>query len=164
MGTLVSDGTKNRPSRTRLGQTGTTCGNVRVCPLDPYGHFGFRLTIIPARQLTVVTQSTVASGPPRRKDQDMGGFPGPIELSQRLMHTNAFGFINRVWNRILTRWRAHRQRHYLSWLPDGIDALIIGRNSEFYTDELTDEQLENLGGIEYRALRFLSYFVPAVSV
>ena len=94
----------------------------------------------------------------------MGGFPGPIELLQRLMHTNAFGFIDRTWNRVVTHWWAHRQRHYLSWLPDGIDGLIIGQNSEFYTDELTDEQLEHLGGIEYRALRFLSYFVPAVSV
>ena len=94
----------------------------------------------------------------------MGGFPGPIELFQRLMHTNAFGFIDRTWNRIVTRWRTHAQRHYLSWIPDGIDGLIIGRNSDFYTDELTDEQLEWLGGIEYRALRFLSYLVFAVSV
>jgi len=28
----------------------------------------------------------------------------------------------------------------------------------------TDEQLEHLGGIEYRALRFLGYFVFGVSV
>ena len=94
----------------------------------------------------------------------MGGFPGPIELFRRLVHTNTFGFIGRTWSTMVTRWRIHRQRHYLSWLPDSIDRLIIGRNSEFYTDELTDEQLEHLGGIEYRALRFLSYFVPAVSV
>ena len=80
------------------------------------------------------------------------------------MHTNAFGFIDRTWNRIVTNLRVHGQRHYLSWLPDSIDGLIVGRNSEFYTDELTDEQLEHLGGIEYRALRFLSYLVPAVSV
>jgi hypothetical protein len=99
--------------------------------------------------------------PPRRKDQDMGGFPGPIELFQRLVHTKAFGFIDRTWNRIVAYGRHHGQRHYLSWLPDSIDGLIIGRNSEFFTDELTDEQLERLGGIEYRALRFLSYFVFA---
>ena len=121
------------------------------------------LTIIPARQFTVMTQNTDVSGPPRRKDQDMGGFPGPIELFQRLIHTNAFGSIDRTWNRIVTDWRTHRQRRYLSWLPDSIDGLIVGHNSEFNTDELTDEQLERLGGIEYRALRFLGYFVPAVS-
>ena len=117
-----------------------------------------------ARQFTMMTQSTVGSGPPRRKDQDMGGFPGPIELFRRLVDTNALGSIGRTWNRIVTHWRNRGQRGYLSWLPDGIDGLIIGRNSEFYTDELTDEQLEHLGGIEYRALRFLSYFVFAVSV
>jgi len=118
---------------------------------------------ISARQFTIMTQSTTVSGPPRRKDQDMGGFPGPVELFQQLVHTNAFGFIDGSWNRIVTHWRNHRRRRYLSWLPDSIDGLTIGRNSEFYTDELTDEQLERLGGIEYRALRFLSYFVFAVS-
>ncbi len=41
--------------------------------------------------------------------------------------------------------------------------LDVGRNSHFYTETLTDEQLEYLGGAEYRALRVLSYLVPAVS-
>lgn len=119
---------------------------------------------MPARQFTMMTQNTAVSAPPQRKDQGMGGFPGPIELFQRLTHTNALGFVDRAWNRIVTHWRTHGQRRYLSWLPDGIDGLTIGRNSEFYTDELTDEQLEQLGGIEYRALRFLSYFIFTVSV
>jgi len=122
--------------------------------------YGFGLTVTPARQFTMMTQNTVVPGPPRRKDQDMGGFPGPIELFQRLMHANTFGFVNRAWNRIAAYGQNHGQHRYLSWLPDG---LVIGRNSEFYTDELTDEQLERLGGIEYRALRFLSYFIFAVS-
>jgi hypothetical protein len=94
----------------------------------------------------------------------MGGFPGPIELLQRLVHTKALGFISRMRNRTVTYWRSRGQRGHLSWLPDSIDGLIVGRNSEFYTDELTDEQLEHLGGIEYRALRYLSYFVFIVSV
>ncbi|EJD53027.1 TrkH-domain-containing protein [Auricularia subglabra TFB-10046 SS5] len=40
------------------------------------------------------------------------------------------------------------------------DGLKVGRNSEFDIDDLTDEQLEEIGGIEYRALRLLSYLVP----
>lgn len=94
----------------------------------------------------------------------MGGFPGPIELFRRLLRANAFGSLDRAWDRIATYGRNRGRDCYLSWLPDGVDGLIIGRNSEFYTDELTDEQLEHLGGIEYRALRFLSYFVFIVSV
>ncbi|KAG8897090.1 low affinity potassium transporter [Tulasnella sp. 408] len=44
------------------------------------------------------------------------------------------------------------------YLKQGI--LKVGRNSAFLnTDELTDEQLEELGGIEYRALRALTWIV-----
>ncbi|KAF8509485.1 cation transport protein-domain-containing protein [Gautieria morchelliformis] len=44
-----------------------------------------------------------------------------------------------------------------SWLK--FDGLVVGRNSLFHTDRLTDEQLEEIGGVEYRALRLLSYLV-----
>ena len=37
---------------------------------------------------------------------------------------------------------------------------IIGRNSVFH--ELTNEQLEELGGVEYRALNALMWLVPLV--
>ncbi len=45
------------------------------------------------------------------------------------------------------------------WLDFKLD---MGRNSNFYTETLTDEQLEKIGGAEYRALRVLSYLVPTV--
>ena len=48
------------------------------------------------------------------------------------------------------------------WLK--FDGLVVGRNSNFHTETLTHEQLEDLGGTEYRALVLLSYLVPAVSV
>ena len=157
-GTQVSGGMS---SRSREGRTGTTCGSELVGL--PQNWFGSVLTTTPARQFTMMTQSTAVSGPPRRKDQDMGGFPGPIELLQRLVHRGTLGSIERAWNKVAAYGRNHGQRRYLSWLPGSIDGLIVGRNSEFYTDQLTDEQLEHLGGIEYRALRFLSYFIFAVS-
>ena len=161
MGTTASGGMNDHPS-SRLGWTGTTCGSERVCLACPHVHVGYGLTIFLARQFTMMTQSTVFSTPPRRKDHDMGGFPGPIELFQRLTHTNAFGFIRRTWDKVVIKWRIHKERSYLSWIPGSIDELVIGQNSEFCTDELTDEQLEHLGGIEYRALRFLSYLVFTV--
>lgn len=47
------------------------------------------------------------------------------------------------------------------YLKHGI--LKVGRNSAFLnTDDLTDEQLEELGGIEYRALRALTWIVGLV--
>ncbi|KAF9502096.1 TrkH-domain-containing protein [Pleurotus eryngii] len=42
--------------------------------------------------------------------------------------------------------------------------LRVGRNSYFRVDELTDEQVEEIGGAEYRALRVLSYLVPCYFV
>jgi hypothetical protein len=49
------------------------------------------------------------------------------------------------------------------WMPDTLASLVVGRNSRFYTEELDDEELEQVGGVEYRALRLLSYAVAAVS-
>lgn len=46
------------------------------------------------------------------------------------------------------------------WL--NFSGLVVGRNSDFHTDTLTTEQVEDIGGTEYRALRLLSYLVPAV--
>lgn len=39
---------------------------------------------------------------------------------------------------------------------------IVGRNSQF--KDLTSDQLEELGGVEYRALKVLTWIVPVVSV
>jgi hypothetical protein len=49
------------------------------------------------------------------------------------------------------------------WMPGTLASLVIGRNSRFFTEELDDEELEQIGGVEYRALRLLSYAVAAVS-
>lgn len=50
----------------------------------------------------------------------------------------------------------------VSWLK--FDGLVIGRNSLFHTDKLVDEQLKEIGGVEYRALSLLSYLVALVSL
>ena len=38
---------------------------------------------------------------------------------------------------------------------------VVGRNSRFH--DLTEEQMDELGGVEYRGLRVLLYIVIAVS-
>lgn len=48
---------------------------------------------------------------------------------------------------------------HVKWLSDTLSDLVIGRNGEFNTEELTDEQLEELGGIEYvLSTRVVYYF------
>ncbi|KAF4568438.1 hypothetical protein EYR40_010154 [Pleurotus pulmonarius] len=42
--------------------------------------------------------------------------------------------------------------------------LKVGRNSNFEVDELSDEEVEEIGGAEYKALRVLSYLVPCYFV
>ncbi|KAJ8518973.1 hypothetical protein ONZ45_g4024 [Pleurotus djamor] len=49
----------------------------------------------------------------------------------------------------------------VSWLSF---PLIVGRNSDIHAETLTDEQIEEVGGAEYRALRLLSYLVPSYFV
>ena len=50
-----------------------------------------------------------------------------------------------------------------SLLADLRGRLRVWRNGYFETDELTEDDVEKIGGAEYRALRLLSYLVPAVS-
>ncbi|KAK8865627.1 hypothetical protein IAR55_000772 [Kwoniella newhampshirensis] len=45
------------------------------------------------------------------------------------------------------------------WMPEGLTGLVVGRNSRFWTEELEDEELEQIGGVEYRALKLLSHLV-----
>ncbi|KAI5291751.1 hypothetical protein KEM55_008273, partial [Ascosphaera atra] len=54
----------------------------------------------------------------------------------------------------------HRAEYGLSVLSEGIQGLV-GRNSAFYG--LTAEDRRKLGGVEYRALRFLVVIVPLYS-
>ncbi|RPD81556.1 TrkH-domain-containing protein [Lentinus tigrinus ALCF2SS1-7] len=93
----------------------------------------------------------------RDKDQGLGGFPGPVQLGRRL----ARRYFPDAYRRLQMLGRADdpARKQSLKWIGESLKDLVIGRNSEFNTDELSDEQLEELGGIEYRALRMLSYIV-----
>lgn len=50
----------------------------------------------------------------------------------------------------------------VSWLTSNAH-IVVGRNSDFHVETLADELVEQIGGIEYVALRWLSYIVPLVS-
>lgn len=41
-------------------------------------------------------------------------------------------------------------------------AIWVGRNSFFHLEDLSDEELEEVGGVEFGAIRVLSWLVPAV--
>jgi hypothetical protein len=96
------------------------------------------------------------------KYQGFGGFPGPAHLVSQAIKIVA-PRAHRKMERTMTIPRTTTLKSSsVPWLK--FSSLVVGRNSDFRTDSLTDEQLENIGGAEYRALRLLSYLVPAVWV
>ena len=125
--------------------------------------------------------------PVHHQHTGMGGFPSPIQLighvlPERAMTTvrHRFGRPERRHTLLLRRTQTveatdselgdPREDSWDSvkatvagWIPERLGGLVIGRNSRFFSEELDDEELEELGGVEYRALRLLSYLVPAVS-
>lgn len=90
---------------------------------------------------------------PRVRNDSAGGGDGPDPL-HHTMHgvtrRNTFGSIRGA----LTRERDEDQAPYLSFQP------TLGRNSQFVGD-LTDEEREELGGIEYRSLKTLSLILTS---
>lgn len=97
----------------------------------------------------------------------MGGFPGPTQLLQfvvSIIAPNTYQSATRFGRKLtMTPSVQIIQGADIPWLPED-EELIVGRNSDFRTETLTDDQLEQVGGAEYRALRLLSYLVPAVCI
>ncbi|KAI0085711.1 cation transport protein-domain-containing protein [Irpex rosettiformis] len=95
----------------------------------------------------------------RGKDQGLGGFPGPIKLLKKITRY----YTPRIYRSIERIFTEHRKdgirKNSFKWLGDDFQNLIINRNSDFDTEELDDDELERLGGLEYRALDFLSWLV-----
>lgn len=129
-----------------------------------------RTSNIPLRRRS--SASTIPA-PIESYNSGMGGFPIMSRLSQ-VISSNIHLHMPAQEERpiLLTRqntgstddWSDAVRHRIVSWLPEGIAGLIVGRNSHFFTDELDDDELEQIGGVEYRALRFLSYFVATVSL
>lgn len=102
--------------------------------------------------------------PPERqhahKYQGLGGFPGPIHLANQALKLVIPHTYNKMERTMTMTTVTTLQSSSVPWL--NFNGLVVGRNSDFRTDSLTDSELEDLGGAEYRALRLLSWLVPAV--
>ncbi|KAJ8090446.1 hypothetical protein PM082_019044 [Marasmius tenuissimus] len=115
---------------------------------------------MPYRSATIMTQralphtNTLTN---EKKYQDNGGFPGPIELANRLIQRMAPRTYRKLERKMTMPYTQTLEKEKTKWLNFDLD---VGRNSNFRIDELTDEQLEEIGGVEYMALRYLSYLVP----
>lgn len=102
-------------------------------------------------------------GPPVRnptKYIESGGFPGPVTLFKKFFKRATPNTYKKIERKMTISKETTLEGSNTPWLSFD---LSLFRNSDFNTEELSDEQLAELGGVEYRALRLLSYLVPLVS-
>ena len=113
---------------------------------------------------------TMASRKPQTKYNHFGGFPSPLKLLGQLAK-KAFPEKHRTLTQTLTMPRTNtigRKGTIVSESNEGVEkevpyisfAAVVGRNSKF--EGLTEEQMDELGGVEYRALRILMWIAIGV--
>ncbi|KAH9889441.1 TrkH-domain-containing protein [Cubamyces lactineus] len=117
---------------------------------------------------TITTAASQAYPPRRNVHRGFGGFPMPHELLSRLFG-RAFPQLERKLTRTITIPRTRTIASERGTLPPGTRPVpyisfeaVVGRNSVFQS--LTREQLEELGGVEYRALTALLWIVGAYHI
>ncbi|KAJ6261441.1 hypothetical protein Dda_4111 [Drechslerella dactyloides] len=103
-----------------------------------------------------MTHGSAHTGPRPRIKSVVRGYTDPAYL-----HTPVSPGIHRVFSDVIRRRRNSSPSRsvkiadmpYISFQP------TIGRNSQFNLQELTDEEKEELGGVEYRSLLLLAYIL-----
>ncbi len=110
-----------------------------------------------------------ASRMPDTRLSGFGGFPTPFQLAKGLIGRFA-PKATQTLTKSLTIPRTNTISGRDTITEDGVQgkevpyisfSAVVGRNSHFTA--LTDEQKDELGGVEYRALRVLLYIVVGVS-
>jgi hypothetical protein len=111
------------------------------------------------------TMRTFRSAAPLETNANFGGFPGPREVISRLLH-RFLPALHRRLARTITMPRTttitsmRRNTESARAVPYVSFDATVGPNSTF--EELTEEQLEELGGVEFRALNALLWIVGTV--
>jgi hypothetical protein len=113
-------------------------------------------------QSVLSRRRSTADVPPvlSKRDEGLGGFPGPLDLIHKIFKRAAPSTYNHLERKLTIPSAKTLEGKKVSWL--NFDGLVVGRNSDFQTDTLTAEQIEHIGGTEYRALHMLSWMVPVV--
>lgn len=141
-----------------------------VCLVLPDNHIGNmrRPTMsIPRTETRQTYQSHRTHHTHRTLNRGFGGFPMPHEIAGALMRRFFPDFQQRLHRTITiprTRTIVSQNGTFMSQgqpVPYLSFEAVVGRNSTFKS--LTREQLEELGGVEYRALTALLWIVGGVS-
>ncbi|KAJ8488399.1 hypothetical protein ONZ45_g13966 [Pleurotus djamor] len=116
------------------------------------------LTISSTQTITGVNENgetaltPISGGGPSPHTVRRPGYPSPLHDGQPRISEEG---------NAMDRFISGMNAKVVSWLSF---PLTVGRNSDIHVETLTDEQIEEVGGAEYRALRLLSYLVPSYFV
>ena len=103
------------------------------------------------------------------KNKGFGGFPYPTQFLQEFLKKFTPRALRPSRTITISRSRTITSRHgghvdfgeTWTYFSETFNAMV-GRNSKFYS--LSDEHLEELGGVEFRALNALLWILPLVSI
>ncbi|KAI9062394.1 hypothetical protein FKP32DRAFT_1593550 [Trametes sanguinea] len=160
--TRMSNPTMSRPTMSRPTMSRPTMSRPTISRPTMSRHMSM------PRTGTITTAASQGFAPRRNVHKGFGGFPMPHELLSRLFG-RAFPQLERKLTRTITIPRTRTIASERGTLPPGTRPVpyisfeaVVGRNSVFQS--LTREQLEELGGVEYRALTALLWIVGAYHI
>jgi hypothetical protein len=138
-----------------------TCGRLSSLTLLPTSFLTSH--IVPRKNTTTFEVNNISDIPGSRTQKYQGyatDSGGPVDLLRRVIKHAAPDTYRKVERKMTMPTETRLEASSVPWL--NFSGLVVGRNSDFHTDTLTTEQVKDIGGTEYRALRLLSYLVPAV--
>ncbi|THU76561.1 TrkH-domain-containing protein [Dendrothele bispora CBS 962.96] len=91
------------------------------------------------------------------------GFPGPFQLMHRAVKRVAPKTYRKIERKMTIPYTRTIEGANTPWLT-AETTIAVGRNSDIHFETLTDDVIEQIGGAEYIALRWLSYLVPVYFV
>ncbi|KAJ6476359.1 potassium transporter [Mycena sanguinolenta] len=110
------------------------------------------------RRTATIYSTHMKIDPENKKFEGNGGFPGPLTVLKTMLKRGAPVTYRKLERKMTLPYTETLAATDVPWLS--FDGLVVGRNSIFRTETLSDEQLKFIGGVEYQALRLLSYFIP----
>ncbi|KAI0753123.1 cation transport protein-domain-containing protein [Daedaleopsis nitida] len=157
-----------RPTMSRPTMSRPTMSRPTMSRPSVSRHHAGRGASVP-RTGTITTSASQPFHPQMRTmHRGFGGFPMPHELLSRFFG-RAFPQLERKLTRTITIPRTHTIASERGKVAPGARPVpyitfeaVVGRNSVF--QELTREQLEELGGVEYRALSALLWIVACYHI
>ncbi|KAJ3871720.1 potassium transporter [Lentinula edodes] len=111
------------------------------------------------RTTTILTNRLQDANASDSKHKYDMGFPGPVHIARKALKTLSPKTYRKLERKLTMPYTRTVEGSNVSWLSPNSE-IVVGPNSDFHVETLSDDLVEQIGGIEYVALRWLSYMVP----